>query len=436
MAQRTSAAHAAKQTKAEAALATTVRAAAATHAAATHAARVAKRTSVAATLAARVVVPTKALPYVAPVDISATRNVVRLARAASLQAVLAMRAIRNADARIAAIKARAAKALATPAFSVPTLAVEVHTVQEEAFASWHRAFLAQVSMYVPTTRKARTCATTGLSLDEKVYFKAMRTVGRRIGSKEAIKPRATLNDAAKRAAITARDHARAQGRAARAAAEAAAHAALMHKHESSGISLATLEARATQGAEQRAINVMLKAHKAKKAAHKQIKALERHIAGVTPVVQVRVVRNPIVAKLEGAHVKDKANRRLVANKQCSYPEAAGFRTSKLHPVMAPKTEANRAKREAAEKAAALVAARKAAKRLSRHEWELQKAHRQALKERYIALRIAKVNRICTEVWYKQGVWVDAFLVRACNDSDHNARVAAMTELLALRGVAA
>ncbi len=445
MAQRTSAAHAAKQTKAEAALATTVRAAAATHAAATHAARVAKHTSVAATLAARVYVPTKARPYVAPVDISATRNVVRLARAASLQAVKAMRAIRMADAHIAAIKARAAKALATPAFVVPTLAVEVHTVQEEAFASWHRAFLAQVSMYVPTTRKARTCATTGLSLEEKMMFKAMR-LGARRGATKAPTPRARLNTAEVRAAITERDHQRYLGRIAALAALAAEEAALSAAEKAEAIALAkvahlallseaTKAFRAAQGAEQREWNAALKAHKAKKAAHKEIKALERSIMGVTPVVQVRVVR-PIVAKLEGAHVKDKANRRLVVAKEASYPEARGFRTSPLHPVMGPKTEANKAKREAAEKAAALVAARKAAKRLSREEWLLQKAHRQALKEQYIALRAAKVNRICTEVWYKHGIWVDTFLVRACNDSDHNTRVAAMTELLALRGVAA
>lgn len=241
-------------------------------------------------------------------------------------------------------------------------------------------------------------------------------------------PRTPMNNKAKRDSITL---ACTNARASKAAQRAAdAHAIAL---VGSVMSQRTIDARATQGAAQKAAN---EARKAKKAAHKEIKALERHIAVVTPVVQVRVVRNPIVAKLEGAHVKDKANRRLVVAKEASYPEARGFRTSPLHPVMGPKTEANKAKREAAEKAAALVAARKAAKRLSREEWLLQKAHRQALKEQYIALRIAKVNRICTEVWYKQGVWVDTFLVRACNDSDHHTRVAAMTELLALVGVAA
>lgn len=444
MAQRNSAAHAAKLTAAEANVALAVRNACAATARATHAARVAKATSVAATLAARVYVPTKALPYVHPVDVSVARNVVRLARAASLNAVLAMRAIRNADARITAVKARATKA---PAISVPTLVVEVHTVVEEGFSAWHRAFLAQVAMYVPTTRKAHACATTGLSLEEKVAFKALRTVGRRIGSKEAIKPRATLNDAAKRAAITERDHQRYLGRIAALAALAAEEAALSAAEKAEAIALAkvahlallseaTKAFRIAQGVEQREWNATRKAFALRKAAHKEIKKLERSIMGIVPVVQVRAPRKALVAKLEGAHTTDKANRRLVVAKEASYPEARGFRTSKLHPVMAPKTAANAAKREAAEKAAALVAARKAAKRLSRAEWELQKAHRQALKEQYIALRAAKVNRICTEVWYNRGIYVDMFLIRACNDSDHDTRVAAMTELLALRGVAA
>lgn len=427
MAQRTSAAHAAKQTKAEAALATTVRAAAATHAAATHAARVAKHTSVAATLAARVVVPTKALPYVAPVDVSAAREVVRLARAASLQAVKAMRAIRMADARIAAIKARAAKALA---ISVPTTVVEVHTVAEEGFSAWHRGFIAAVHAYVPSVVVTRTCATASMSMHDKVLYKALRLGARRGATKAPVVY--SLNSADVRLAITDRDTARAVGNKATAKV-------VEHMVQTQGISLATAQVRAAQGAEQKEWNLVLKAYKAKKAAHKEIKKLERSIMGVTPVVQVRAVAKPIVAKLEGAHAIDKAHKAkvgTVVTKQASYPEARGFRTSPLHPVMAPKTEANKAKREAAEKAAKAVAARKAAKRLSRAEWELQKAHRQALKEQYIALRAAKVARICAKAWMQKGIWVDRFLAEACNDSDHDTRVAAMTELLALVGVAA
>lgn len=442
MGKRNSAAAAAKLTAAEAKVALAVRKACTATAHATHAARVAKATGAAAALAARVHVPTKARPYVAPVDVSAAREVVRLARAASLCAVKAMRAIRMADAHIAAVKARATKA---PAISVPTTVVEVHTVQEEAFASWHRAFLAQVHAYIPVVTKALKGPTVGLSLEQKVAYKAMR-LGARRGATKAPTPRARLNAAEVRAAITERDHQRYLGRIAALEALAAEEAALSAAEKAEAIALAkvahlallseaTKAFRIAQGAEQREYNAMLKAHNARKAAHKEIKALERSIMGVTPVVQVRVVR-PIVAKLQGAHATDMARRHVVVDKKAFYPEAAGFRTSPLHPVMAPKTAANAAKREAAKKAAALVAARKAAKKMSRQEWELQKAHRLALKEQYMALRAAKVNRICTEVWYKHGIWVDTFLVRACNDSDHNTRVAAMTELLALRGVAA
>lgn len=154
------------------------------------------------------------------------------------------------------------------------------------------------------------------------------------------------------------------------------------------------------------------------------------------MVQVRVVR-PIVAKLVGAHQKDAAHKAKVGTivtKEAHYPEAHGFRTSPLHPVMGPKTEANKAKREAAEKAAALVAARKAAKRLSRAEWELEKAHRLALKKEYMAKRAARINRMVTDIWFNSGVYVDDFHIRACNDSEYIIREEAYKELLALASV--
>ena len=424
MGKRNSATALAKLTKAEAKVALAARHACSAAARATHAARVAKATSAAATLAARVHVPTKALPYVAPVDVSSAREVVRLARAASLCAVLAMRAIRMADARLTVVKARATKA---PAIVVPALVAEVHTVVEEGFSAWHRGFIAAVHAYVPSVVVTRTCATASMSMHDKVLYKALRLGARRGATKAPVVY--SLNSADVRLAITDRD-------TARAVCNKATAKVVEHMVQTQGISLATAQVRAAQSTEQKEWNATRKANALRKAAHKEIKKLERSIMGITPVVQVRAPRKALVAKLEGAHAIDKAHKAkvgTVVTKQASYPEAHGFRTSPLHPVMGPTTEANAAKREAAEKAAALVAARKAAKRLSREEWLLQKAHRQALKEQYIALRAAKVNRICTEIWYKQGVWVDTFLVRACNDSDHHTRVAAMTELLALRG---
>jgi hypothetical protein len=388
MAQRTSAAHAAKLTAAEANVALAVRNACAATARATHAARVAKHTSVAATLAARVVVPTKALPYVHPVDVSVARNVVRLARAASLQAVLAMRAIRIADARIASAKASAAAVHATP-----TLVADVHTVPEEAFASWHRAFLAQVHAYMPCATKGLKGPTVGLSLEEKVMFKAMRLGARRGATKAKVVY--TLNSAEVRNSITARDHARAQGRAARAAAEAAAHAALMHKHESSGISLATLEARATQGAEQRAINVMLKAHKAKKAAHKQIKALERHIAGVTPVVQVA---RPHVVVVRTTPAKVRAPKRVRVNHMAHTVESVMAQVAKKAAIVKAKEDAQIAKAK---------------------KWALRK---EAAKNRKAAMEV-----IAADAWMMKGVWLPEDLIRAANDWSYQVRISAFKE---------
>lgn len=361
---------------------------------------------------------------------AAAAPAVRASKHAAASEAKALRAIRNmrlAAVRVQRMAAKASKTITTAVVAIDkayalsvapcTPVVAPATVNVYSIV----AFLAMTPCLVALWFMATFDIAVHAS--DKEVAKAANKVHARIKA-----PRVRINDEAKRASITL---ACANARASKAAKHAAdAHAIAL---VGSVMSQRTIDARAAQGAAQREANAMLKAHKAKKAAHKEIKALERHIAGVTPVVQV--VR-PIVAKLEGAHATDMARRHVVVAKEASYPEARGFRTSKLHPVMAPKTAANAAKREAAEKAAALVAARKAAKKMSRQEWELQKAHRQALKEQYMALRVAKVNRICTEVWYKQGVWVDTFLIRACNDSDHDTRVAAMTELLALRGVAA
>ena len=353
-------------------------------------------------------------------------KVVRAMRTAAILAVRATRMAAKATAVVVAAKAAIDKAYAlsvapcTPVVAPAT--VNVYSIV---------AFLAMTPCLVALWFMATFDIAVHASdkEDAKATAKAANKVHARIRA-----PRVPMNDEAKRASITL---ACANARASKAAKHAAdAHAIAL---VGSVMSQRTIDARIAQGVEQREWNATRKANALRKAAHKEIKALERSIMGVTPVVQVRAVAKPIVAKLEGAHAIDKAHKAkvgTVVTKQASYPEARGFRTSPLHPVMAPKTEANKAKREAAEKAAKAVAARKAAKRLSRAEWELQKAHRQALKEQYIALRAAKVARICAKAWMQKGIWVDRFLAEACNDSDHDTRVAAMTELLALVGVAA
>lgn len=371
MAQRNSAAHAAKLTAAEANVALAVRNACAATARATHAARVAKATSVAATLATRVVVPTKALPYVHPVDVSVARNVVRLARAASLQAVLAMRAIRIADARIASAKASAAAVHATP-----TLVADVHTVPEEAFASWHRAFLAQVHAYMPCATKGLKGPTVGLSLEEKVMFKAMRLGARRGATKAKVVY--TLNSAEVRNSITARDHARAQGRAARAAAEAAAHAALMHKHESSGISLDTIAARAAQGAAQKAANNARK-------------------AGMP--AKVGVVHTPIVRT---GPTKVRGVKRTKVYHMAHTVESALAQVAKKEAIV-------KAKEDAA----------------------IAKARRWALRKAAFAARKAAMEQIASDAWMMKGVWLSEDLIRAANDWSYSVRIAAFKEARAI-----
>ena len=241
MAQRNSAAHAAKLTAAEAKVALGVRQACAATAHATHAARVAKATSVATALATRVYVPTKALPYVHPVDMSGARNVVRLARAASLQAVLAMRAMRMADARIAAVKARAIKA-ATPATATTTATTTARSTTADVRAT--RAAIVAFLAMTPCL-----CA---------LWFYATFDIAARAADKEAAKvanrahariraPRVPMNTPEKRASITMACN----------AVRAAVHAA--QAKTGTSISNTKVQARLAQGAAQRAANAARKA---------------------------------------------------------------------------------------------------------------------------------------------------------------------------------
>lgn len=386
MAQRNSAAHAAKLTAAEANVALAVRHACAATARATHAARVAKATSVATVLAARIYVPTKALPYVHPVDVSAARNVVRLARAASLNVVLAMRAIRIADARIASAKASAAAVHATP-----TLVADVHTVPEEAFASWHRAFLAQVHAYMPCATKGLKGPTVGLSLEEKVMFKAMRLGARRGATKAKVVY--TLNSAEVRNSITARDHARALGRVAQRAAEAALLAAMVHKHQATGLSIATIAARAAQGAAQREANATRKAGMPAKVAR------------------------PHVIVVRSGPAKNKGAKRV--------------HTPRVHTVES-------VAKQAADRAAVIASdmAFKVLMAKYKEDKAILRAKKAAQRKLWIELRAEKVARICAKLWMEKGVWVDRFLAEACNDACYEIRTSAMTELLALVGAAA
>lgn len=265
---------------------------------------------------------------------------------------------------------------------VPSVQQPIHTVVQDGFGAWHREFMAQVAMYLPATRKVAKGQTVGLSLEEKVYFKAMRLVGRQLGSKDAIKPRATLNSMAKRQAITDRDTQRAHGRATKAAAEAAALAAMQHKHQITGVSVAKLEARKAEGDAQRVINAARKAANPTKA-HNHVKPT---------YVKAAKVRAPKRAKVW--HM--------------------------MHTV----------------ESVAANAATKAAVIKAKVDKEIARARRAAQRKVWIQLRAEKVARMCANAWYNKGIWIDPALAEACNDSDYSIRVSAYTELCALVGVAA
>ena len=275
---------------------------------------------------------------------------------------------------------------------VPSVQQPIHTVVQDGFGAWHREFMAQVAMYLPATRKVAKGQTVGLSLEEKVYFKAMRLVGRQCGSKDAIKPRATLNSMAKRQAITDRDTQRAHGRATKAAAEAAALAAMQHKHQITGVSVAKLEARKAEGDLQRALN---KGRKLAKALAREISLLEGH-------TEAHVVKP-------------------------TYVKAAKVRAPKRAKVWHMMHTVESVAANAATKAAVIKA---------KVDKEIARARRAAQRKVWIQQRAEKVARMCANAWYNKGIWIDPALAEACNDSDYSIRVSAYTELCALVGVAA
>ncbi len=286
---------------------------------------------------------------------------------------------------------------------VPSVQQPIHTVVQDGFGAWHREFMAQVAMYLPATRKVAKGQTVGLSLEEKVYFKAMRLVGRQLGSKDAIKPRATLNSMAKRQAITDRDTQRAHGRATKAAAEAAALAAMQHKHQITGVSVAKLEARKAEGDLQRALN---KGRKLAKALAREISLLEGH-------TEAHVVKP-------------------------TYVKAAKVRAPKRAKVwhMMHTVESVAKQAEDRLSLAAYEAAHKALMAKYHEDRMIAKARRAEKRALWIELRARRIQRMVTQVWFDKGIMVDAALQRACNDADHDIRTTAYTELLSLVGVAA
>jgi hypothetical protein len=247
---------------------------------------------------------------------------------------------------------------------------------------------------VRTIHVARACATTGMSLTDKVIYKAMRLVCRRASSRDAIVPRTPRNSATKRAAITARDNGR--------------HAVSVHVHHEAhiqGVSVHTLLARKEQGAIQRSINAT---RKEANALARQIRLMEGSMEAhdMKPsVVQTPIVRTRTPKRTKVWHM---------------------MHTSASVAKQAAERDAIRA-RDAAHNA--LMAKYKA-------DMEIAKARRAEKRALWIELRARRIQRMVTQVWFDKGIMVDAALQRACNDADHDIRTTAYTELLSLVGVAA
>ena len=244
--------------------------------------------------------------------------------------------------------------------------------------------------YVPTTKVVRACATTGMSLDDKVVYKAMRLVCRRAHSRDAIKACTPRNSAAKRAEIHARDEQRHLGRI--------AEKAVIHEAQQQGISVTTMLARKAQGSAARAVNAV------RALARMVTPKKARTVKVVAPICSSKAATVPSVAQHDSLyqmiHVVHGTSGSVVADVR------GEIKTSTT-----------------------LLAIRKANNIAA-------KAAAWALRQERIAMRRERIARMCAKAWMDKGVWIDTFLVEACNDSDYGTREAAYTELLAIIGVAA
>lgn len=240
--------------------------------------------------------------------------------------------------------------------------------------------------YVPTTKAVHVCATTGMSMQDKVIYKAMRLVCRRAGSRDAIKPRTPRNSAEVRAAITARDNGRSVEKV-----------TMHHEAQVQGVSISTMLARKAQGSAQKAINA--------------VRALARAIEPKkAPVVHTPVVHIP--------NTKVRAPKRVRVYHMMHTVESVAQRTAEREELALLEAQYQ-----------ALLASYKTDK-------EIARARRAAQRKVWIQLRAEKIARMCSSAWYNKGIWVDPALAEACNDACYEIRVSAYTELCALVGVAA
>lgn len=222
--------------------------------------------------------------------------------------------------------------------------------------------------YVPRTIKVRVCATTGLSLEEKVLFKALR-LGARRGATKAPAPRVPMNDAAKRASITLACANAAASNAARAAADALSTAS-----NGNTLSAATIAARAAQGAAQKAANEARKANAPTKVAR------------------------PCVAVARSTPTKVKGTKRVRVHHMMHTTQSVMAQVAKKQAII-------KAKEDAA----------------------IAKAKKWALRKEAYANRKAAMEVIASDAWMNAGVWLSEDLIRGANDWSYQVRIAAFKE---------
>lgn len=301
------------------------------------------------------------------------------ARAAARAAAAPMvRAAKRTASMIAKV-VKAANALRLAAIRVQRMAAKVAPVIKATMVAIDKAYALHMApcgtpVVAPTVGVARTLKgpTVGLSMEQKVAYKAARLGARRGATKAPVAY--SLNSAEVRERITARDRARAAGRAAQRAAEAALRAAMVHKHQATGLSLATIEARAAQG-------------EAAKAANNARKA------GMP--AKVGVVHTPIV--------------------RTGPTKVRGVKRTKVYHMA-----------HTVESALAQVA-KKAAIVKAKEDKEIAKARRWALRKAAFANRKAAMEVIAADAWMNKGVWLPEDLIRAANDWSYQVRISAFKE---------
>ena len=294
-----------------------------------------------------------------------------------------VRAAKKEAAAVAKV-VKAANALRLAAVRVARATAKVALVIKAAIVAIDKA-TARATMVVPAT----VCVAMH-NAHVRVYHAHVKAAAKAANKVHAAvkAPRPTLNSAEVRERITARDRARAAGRAAQRAAEAALLAAMVHKHQATGLSLATIEARAAQGEAAKAANAARKAGMPAKVAR------------------------PHVVIVRSGPTKNKGAKRV--------------RVLRVHTVES--IAANAARKAAIIKAKedkeiAIVKAKEDA--------QIAKAKKWALRKEAYAARKAAMEVIASDAWMLKGVWLSEDLIRAANDWSYQVRIAAFKEARAI-----